>query len=561
MKFKQFNKAILLAITISLLASCSLIKDLKYEVNPSPVEMHGDEITININGEFVEKGLNSKVLVELTPVLVNKKGEEMEFNMTAYKGEKAPGNATKVPKTGLKFKYTSSRKYDPAFDNAVLKVKYKVFKGSKMKKEGVTDSIAGATITTPLWLQNDDKVVLGKDNLIRSVNKTTKTVINYEKAKSFVSEDEVLDEDMIKFEVFLSSIKHNPKVVLKKMKISSYASPEGSVEKNTTLAIERGESANKYLGHVNTKLNSKITQEMIEKAPKGEDWEGLKELIGKSNHEDKNIILRVAEMNSDPQQREDEIRALASTYKFIDEDIFPKLRRSQLILSYVVNGLTDDELKQQSLNPRKLNVEELLFTGNNLTQNMEAREKLYKEAIKKADDDWRGYNNAGAALYAQGKISEAKTMFEKAYQLEANPVTSNNWGAMLRQDGKISEAEEMFAAAEGEDADYNMALVNIRKGNYSNAISNMKGNTYNKALAQVLNKDFANGLTTLKNSEDNETARGNYLKAIIAQRTGDDKTTIIELKAAIYKDAKLKAKAMQDREFIKLFNNPDFIGM
>ena len=68
--------------------------------------------------------------------------------------------------------------------------------------------------------------------------------------------------------------------------------------------------------------------------PKGEDWKGFKSLMSASSIEDKNLILRVLEMYSDKNKREEEIRNIAKTYKEIEKDILPQLRRSQMSVGY-----------------------------------------------------------------------------------------------------------------------------------------------------------------------------------------------------------------------------------
>ena len=137
-------------------------------------------------------------------------------------------------------------------------------------------------------------------------------------------------------------------------------------------------------------------------------------------------------------------------------------------------------------------------------------------------------------------------------------------GVVKRQAGEISEAMELFnnASATGEIAAYNKGLINIKKGEYSNAITNM-GNesTFNKALAQVLNKDYTAATATLGNSSDASTAKGLYLKAIIAARKGNEAEVVSNLKAAIVKDSSLKAKAKKDREFIQYSETAGFAGL
>ena len=211
------------------------------------------------------------------------------------------------------------------------------------------------------------------------------------------------------------------------------------------LAVERAESANAYLKRMSSNIGFTLRDALIQTYPKGEDWDGMKDLISKSSHEDKDIIVRVAEMNSDPEKREAEIKTLSSTYEFLNKEIFPQLRRSQLILTYVLNERTNEELLQQAyFKPQGLTVEELVFIANNLIKKEDKKLSLYREIILKDPTEWRGFNNVGAILYQQGNVSEAKKMFEKAYQLNKNNVTSNNWGAMLRQDSKFAEAEELF---------------------------------------------------------------------------------------------------------------------
>ena len=336
------------------------------------------------------------------------------------------------------------------------------------------------------------------------------------------------------------------------------------MEKNSNLALDRGETAEKYLMKANKKLNLNLDPTLISKTPKGEDWDGLKELISKSNHEDKNIIVAVAEMESDPTKREQEIKALSTTYKFLDKDIFPQLRRSQMVLNYTEFGLTDEELKATSQSaPQTLSVEELLFTAG-LVSDKEEKLRLFNEVIKKDASDYRGFTNAGVILYNKKMTTEANKMFTKAYNADKNAITSNNMGVVKRQAGDIAGAAELFgdATATGDAAKYNMGLINIKKGEYSNAISNMLiTNTFNKALAQTLNKDYSNASSSLANSTEANTAKGLYLKAVIASRNGNESEVISSLVKAFEKDNSLRAKAKKDREFIKYFENAAFIAL
>lgn len=137
----------------------------------------------------------------------------------------------------------------------------------------------------------------------------------------------------------------------------------------------------------------------------------------------------------------------------------------------------------------------------------------------------------------------------------------NNLGVVYAYNGNWSEAETHFMNANkmGVDNNYNLALIDMHKGNYKAAITKF-GNTkcnYNLALAQVLSGNNSAAATNLECARKNADAY--YLMAIIGARTGDTNMMNSNLKKAIKADPKMKAEAKVDREFIKYFTDPDFV--
>ena len=55
MKTNKLFVAFATILTVVVMASCSMMKDLEWEVKPDPIEMHGDEIAVNINGKFIKR--------------------------------------------------------------------------------------------------------------------------------------------------------------------------------------------------------------------------------------------------------------------------------------------------------------------------------------------------------------------------------------------------------------------------------------------------------------------------------------------------------------------------
>lgn len=558
MKRQKINGIALVAIAGLTLASCDIWKDVEYTVTPDPLEMHGDSVRVSIVTTIPKKGIHKKAVAEVTPMLGDK-----AFKTIVIQGEKAPGNGQVIKKEGGKVSYEDMIPYSEDMENAELKVKAMVTKGKKDPEEFVTDKLADGTTITPYLLRNDDKPLIGKDEFVRTTEEQHFAQINYLKGKSNVRSTELRQDDIKDLEAFLTNEKENVKINAKNIEIESYASPEGEVSKNQNLASDRAESGKEAVMGISKKLEfEKGNGEGFYKLnPKGEDWNGFKTAVEASDLEDKELILRVLSMYPDPTKREQEIQNMAKTYKKLEKDILPPLRRSQIHVIYDLTGFSDEELKSLSKsNPDTLTVEELLFTAT-LTDDLNEKLRLYKEVERLYPNDWRGANNTGYVLFLQNKLGAAKEKFEKANNLKDNPYSKNNLGIVARINGDRNKAKDLLneAMSAGSEVKYNMGLINIQNGMYDEAITNMGSEkTFNKALAQLLNKDADGSLSTINDSQDNESAYGYYLKAIVGARKGDADMLVNNLKSAVSKDASLKEKASKDREFIKFFDNAAF---
>lgn len=545
------------AFTASMLTGCK-IGDLDYTLDKDPVEMHGDSVRVSITVVVPEKGMPKKVTATITPMLGNK-----AFKTIEIQGEKATGNGKTINyKPGGTINYTDVIAYSPELENADLMITGSATKGKKELLSLEDEKIADGTIITPLLLQNDDRSLLGNDEFVRTTEEVyAESQVNFSKAKSNVTSSELKQDDVKALTEWLMSAMTNPKVAPKSIDLVSFASPEGEVGKNGTLADDRATSTKEAMVKILTKMNYEGADAMIKTMPKGEDWAGFKAAVNASDLEDKALIIRVLEMTKDPVKREEDIKKMSKTYQRLEKDILPSLRRTQINVVYDKIGWSDEELKGLSTsNPDTLTVEELLFTAT-LSDDLNEKLRLYNLVVSQYSTDWRGHNNVGAIQYMQNDMASAKGNFEKANSLNENAVSLNNLGLVARQEGDREKASELFnsALSAGSEVKYNLGLIDIQNGDYEQAIGNMGSeNTFNKALAQVLAGDNESALTTLDASSDNNTAMGYYLKAIIGARQNNLDLLTNNLTSAIAKDASLKSKAVKDREFIKFLDNAAF---
>ena len=76
----------------------------------------------------------------------------------------------------------------------------------------------------------------------------------------------------------------------------------------------------------------------------GQDWEGFQALVKESNIEDKDLIIRVLSMYSDPAVRESEIKNMSEVYTTLKKEVLPELRRARFIANVEYQNYTKDEL-------------------------------------------------------------------------------------------------------------------------------------------------------------------------------------------------------------------------
>ena len=547
------------------LNSCDLVKDFTYTVNPDPLEMHGDSLRFNVIVNIPEKGIQKKIRAEISPKIGN-----TSIGTWIVQGEKVTGNGKTVYfKPGGTVNFNMAIPYSSNMEAADLRITGRVFKGLKEKLTLPEKKIADATIITPYLVKKEFKMIYEDDAIIRSVDKTKSAVINFDRGQSIVKANELKDIDLNDLLVWITTSQLNPKIKINSIDIVGYASPDGVEDKNSNLSNERTKSARASLISLMKKVKivgySDTTNYTMQ--GKGEDFDGFKEQLSLTtsiSEADKNLFIRILEMTKDPVQRETEMINLGKSYIELEKDVFPKIRRANIIVNYTENGLTDDEILQATINnPSILGVEELLFAAKNLTQDLNEKARIYQLAASNFDSDYRTHNNLGALNFSQNKIADAKKSLEKSNSLKENIAAKNNLaGVVLIQDNR-TQAIKLMAQTKSVDAKnssivaYNNAILNIMSGNYSKAENNLKDDSFNKALALTLQGKLPQATKVL--SAIATTSESLYLKAIISARNGESVDAVVtNLKQAFAKDSNLKTKASKDREFLKFMNDSIF---
>ncbi len=568
MKKSKRNLLSLAVITAFVLSSCGGINkmkenagDVKYNVTPSPLEMHGGKVAVSISGNFPEKFFNKKAVLKLTPVIKYEAGETA-LESTTLQGEKVEANNPVIKYAeGGSFNYVDTIDYneDMLFSELVIRGKASMGDNSV---ELPDVKIADGIVATAAMVDDNPKVILGVDQFKRITPETYLAEIHYLIQRSNIRNSELTSEDIKQLEKNLEDAAKNERVSFKNIGISSYASPDGPIDLNERLSEGRKSSAQGYIDGQSRRKGVEIEdkQSFYETKTTTEDWEGFKEMVQNSDIEDKDLILRVLSMYSDPEVREKELENMAQTWEELAEDILPKLRRSELKVNIEVVGYSDDELKEViEANPDTLKIEEILYAAT-LYDDLSKKLDIYKTAANNFSDDYRPQNNVGVIQMKMGNIGEAKAAFEKAKSIEDNDVVNNNLGAVALKEGKLDEALALFESAQGagDAVNFNLGTIKIMQGDYSAAV-NYFGNTCsaNAGLAYLLQGNNQEAISKL-GCIDDPGATAYYLKAVIGARTNDDNLVFPNLKSAIGENPELKNRAKKDIEFAKYFENETF---
>ena len=556
---KKFFLPFFVLAAILTLSSCSnKLKPLAEQyikAEPQPLEAIGGKVPVTINATFPAKWFNKKAVVTVTPVLRYQGGEAWGTAYT-YQGEKVKGNNQVIPQAaGANVTMKSAFTYKPEMKKSELyltfdaKIKNKVVKLPDVKiGEGViaTSELADAATAT---------AAIAADKFQRIIKEAHDANIMFLIHQANLRASETNSEAIKEWKELVKNADEAPNQNVA-IEISAYASPDGGVKLNTGLAEHREGNTSKYLAKELKKMKVEVP---VDARYTAQDWDGFKELVSKSNLQDKDLVLRVLSMYQDPETREKEIKNISAVYSDLAETILPQLRRSRLTANVEIIGKSDEEISSLAKsNPKELNIEEILYAAT-LTNNDAEKMAIYTKASELYPNCYRTWNNIGMMAFKAGDLNKAEQMFNKSNAVKNNPSANMNLGLIALTKGDQAKAQQLFGSASGvNELSEALGVLYLEQGEWAKAANSFGSvKTNNAALAQILVKDYSKASQTL-NGVANPDATTAYLKAIVAARTNDANGVVSNLKAAIAKDKNMAKEAAIDLEFAKYANSADF---
>ena len=594
-----------MALVSVLLTGCNGLSKMKsnsnkvrYQANPNPVETMDEKVVVKFTGQIPQKYFDKGCVMFIQPVF-SWEGGNIPLEPMTLKGEKVEGDGTIINyEKGGRFTYSDMFDFKPGMETGRVTLTPVGYKSRRTNEdarfaEDILRDNSGKEFSPVLisdGVNNTSSMIDIKGNISISP-------INYNKTQGIVETADIyflngtseLDWNFAmnqKFDAY-NSLQQLKRIMLeqglpKQISITGWASPEGEETDNVGVSKNRADVAtaqlNKILDEVLTVMarRAKVKPQdvdyykyeqlkklVITTRAAGEDWVHFVVMVEASDIQDKHAIINIVETQQNLVKREQMIRNMAEVYGELNEEIFPNLRRAQIALYYSEARKTDAELaKLASIKPERLSFDELMYAAY-INYNYDTKLKYYKWATENHSSEWGAWNNAGAVAFYLDDYDEAERYLNVARDMNPhNPDVLNNTGLLFLAKKDYALAKYYFEEAKRQgsnDADANIPILNLKRGNYSEAQKAMKGNpcTYNLAFAQLMNDETGTAVRTLDCCLD-QNADVKYLRAVCYARLGDKTNCLKNLKASIDDNYEYKRKAAVDTEFKDYWDDPEF---
>jgi len=514
------------------------VNAVNVECNPEVLESIGGKIPVAVEVTYPEGFITKDGMMVVTPVLVFG-DEEYTCQPYTYQGEDVKENHKVVSSKGGTIRESFTIPFVKGMEKSHLEMRSVVFAANK-RLDLPAIKVADGVRTVYNMAKINGYYDYKKDNYQEKYIETAEGQIHYNVNSSEVG-NQMSGKSMKEYQ---NELKEREKEGMdaKGTKIISYASPEGGEEYNAKLSDKRSASAEKAWD----KISKGGKADEVEVQSVGQDWEGFKEAVSNSNIEDKELILRVLSMYSDPAVRESEIKNMSELYSEIKQQVFPELRRSRFVTEYEIQNYSDEDL--QKLYDRKLlylvDEEGIMRIAANC-DSLSDKRILYNALADKYDSDRARYN-LGVTYLESGSSTLAQNAFDKMKdQKDADLINAE--GVLAMRAGKYDDADALFFKSGTDDAKKNLGVLALVQGDYAEAAKRLKGlGGESEAVANIMNGDYSSAISAL---DGYDSAEDDYIRAIAAARQGKASDVKTYLNSAFSKDSSLKEKAANDIEF------------
>lgn len=340
---KPLNIIIAIAVTSAIYASASKVEYTPVVENLEMTRSEAGDTLLNVSYTIDRSAwkLPSNTEVELTPVVrFGKDSDEVKLPSVILAGRNAylahkrnddlPASADLVRAKGEPLQRTVSIPWRPE-----MRISELVFmadtRGCRCREEG--KSMLPQTLAmnfTPEPFICIMPPAPKRENKVHVISKSA--FVNYELGSDrLLSDYDHNAPELAKITATIDSIRDGKDIVVEKVVIHGYASPEGPYELNTRLSHGRAEALRKFVDDrygFGDRMETYITPE---------DWTGLRKWVEESDLADRKAIIDLIDSKMGDDGKEEALRnRFPEAWKRMMQEAFPSLRRADYSIRYKI---------------------------------------------------------------------------------------------------------------------------------------------------------------------------------------------------------------------------------
>lgn len=247
--------------------------------------------------------------------------------------------------------------------------------------------------------------------------------------------------ELAKITKTIDLVRDDKNVEITGINIHGFASPDGPYANNERLARERAASLKNYVSHLYT-----IDNKLFSSNSTPEDWNGFRHKVQQSQLANKEEILKIANSNLAPDDKDKRIRQLyPQDYAVILSDIYPRLRHSDYTVSYTVRPFSVEEAKQiLKTRPQQLSLQEMYLVAQTMEEGSAEFNEVFDIAVRMFPNDPTANLNAACADLQRRDVTSAEKHLLKAGN-SAEALNARGALAVMKKDYAL--ARQLFADA------------------------------------------------------------------------------------------------------------------
>ncbi len=252
--------------------------------------------------------------------------------------------------------------------------------------------------------------------------------------------------ELDKIKATIDSVRMDNDIMITKVTLRGYSSPDGKYANNEKFAKQRTETLKEYVSGLYPMPDDIWATEFV-----AENWEGLRKAVEESDQiGSKEKILALIDSDAAPDKKEARLKAnFPKDYKYISTKIFPTLRRTDYKVNFTVRSYTTVEEVRQILRtkPWNLSIEEFFLAAKDLKPGTAEFNNVFATAAKVFPFDEIANINAANAFMASKDLKAAERYINRMGDSTVAKYTKGVFKALSED---FEGARTLFKAAEAE---------------------------------------------------------------------------------------------------------------